>query len=159
MMNKPIDVFPWNSKFETGLIEIDVQHQVLVELLNKLASHIQDPRTSVTEDVFFELAQYADFHFSAEEAIWQQYFEDDDWNKAHQYSHAGFINDVIMMKSTDHTVSQEEEMQKIVSFLINWLAFHILDSDKRMAKVVLAMQKGSSLSEAKKHILSEIFSP
>jgi len=43
-------------------------------------------------------------------------------------------------------------MENIVSFLTNWLAFHIIESDKCLAKVVLAMQQGCSLANAKKQV-------
>lgn len=158
-MNKSIDVFPWNKKFDTGLAEIDVQHQKLVELLNKLACHVASPLTPTLDEVFNELAQYAEYHFSTEEAIWKRYFEDDDWNLAHQTTHSGFIHDVLKIKLNEEGVCPEEEIERIILFLKNWLAFHIIESDKRMAKVVLEMQKGSSLSEAKSRILAEIFGP
>ena len=35
-----IEIFPWNANFETGIAEIDSQHQRLVELLNLLVSHL-----------------------------------------------------------------------------------------------------------------------
>lgn len=43
----------------------------------------------------------------------------------------------------------DEVIKDIVSFLSKWLVHHILDSDKRMAKVVLAKQSGCTLEEAK----------
>ena len=156
-MPKTATIFPWNNNFDTGLIEIDVQHQILMELLNRLANHLDEPLASIFDDIIVELTQYAEFHFSTEDAIWQQYFNNDDWNVSHRASHANFVQDVLNIKH-DTTLSQQDKMQKIVSFLKDWLAFHIIDSDKRMARVVLAMQRGSSLVEAKNQILAEIFS-
>ena len=37
----------------------------------------------------------------------------------------------------------------ITSFLTHWLAHHILDNDKRLAKVVLAMDSGQTLEQAR----------
>ena len=48
-----------------------------------------------------------------------------------------------------------EVTEDILSYLANWLAFHILESDKRMAKVVLAVQSGLPLDQAKKEIDKE----
>ncbi len=34
------EIFPWNDNFATGIEAIDSQHHKLVDLLNKLASHM-----------------------------------------------------------------------------------------------------------------------
>jgi diguanylate cyclase (GGDEF)-like protein/PAS domain S-box-containing protein len=39
-------------------------------------------------------------------------------------------------------------LKKIVTFLTHWLAFHILEDDTHMARIVLGLQNGESLSEA-----------
>ena len=39
-MPAPVDIFPWNANFETGIAIIDTQHQKLVGLLNRLVGHI-----------------------------------------------------------------------------------------------------------------------
>ena len=36
----PSDIFPWNENFHTGISIVDEQHHKLVDLLNKLASHL-----------------------------------------------------------------------------------------------------------------------
>ena len=33
------EIFPWNRNFETGIDDIDQQHKVLVNILNRLAWH------------------------------------------------------------------------------------------------------------------------
>jgi len=146
-----IEVFPWNESFNTGLIEIDDQHKKLVELLNQLSSHLAYHfKLSSMDDVFNELTAYAEHHFKTEEAIWQKYFIDDDWYNIHKETHASFISDVLAIKANKNDVSQNEVFEKIILFLSHWLAFHIIGSDKSMAKVVLAMQQGRSLPDAKK---------
>ncbi|MDH5553559.1 MAG: diguanylate cyclase, partial [Nitrosomonas sp.] len=42
-----------------------------------------------------------------------------------------------------------EVIEGIVRFLIRWLAFHIIDNDKRMAFVIQHIKEGKSLEEAK----------
>ena len=155
-MNKHIEyleIFPWNESFDTGLTEIDNQHKKLVELLNQLSSHLAYQFKSPTMDeIFNELTAYAVLHFNTEETIWQQYFIDDDWYNAHKVTHANFINDVLAIKANANDASYNEVIEKIVLFLSHWLAFHIIETDKNMAKVVLAMQHGCSLPEAKNQV-------
>lgn len=75
---KSIDIFPWNENFNTGLSEIDQQHHRLVDLLNLLASHVAYASDlPAMGEIFDQLADYAVYHFEAEEAIWHRYLPDD----------------------------------------------------------------------------------
>jgi hemerythrin-like metal-binding protein len=151
-----IEIFPWNTNFETGIPIIDEQHKKLIDLLNLLISHIAYQSDVPTLNLIFdELKEYTQYHFSTEEKIWQDYFYDDAWVEWHKHAHADFISEVIKIKEESHQ-SLDETIEEIVKFLTHWLAFHILDSDKRMAKVVLALPSGISLTQAKIHADQEM---
>ena len=45
----------------------------------------------------------------------------------------------------------DECLREIVLFLAKWLAFHILDADKKMAIACLAIEAGMSVSDARIH--------
>jgi hemerythrin-like metal-binding protein len=151
-MNNHLDhfeVFPWNKNFETGIATIDEQHKVLVSLLNELAGTLARDNQLEINRVFDELAKYANFHFETEEAIWVEYFGDDSWLSSHQLTHSSFLPKVVELKEQDTNKPLIEIIESIVKFLIRWLAFHIIDSDKRLAFVVHNMEKGLSFEEAK----------
>ena len=151
-MNNHLDhfeVFPWNKNFETGIATIDEQHKVLVSLLNELAGTLARDDQLEINRVFDELAEYANFHFETEEAIWVEYFGDDSWLSSHQLTHSSFLPKVVELKEQDTNKPLIEIIESIVKFLIRWLAFHIIDSDKRLAFVVHNMEKGLSFEEAK----------
>lgn len=143
------EVFPWNDNFNTGQAIIDEQHRQLVHLLNKLATTLVDDEFSIVNKAFDELADYANMHFDQEEGIWLQYFSDDSWFSSHQLSHASFLPRVIELKEQEAGKPLSDVVEQIIKFLIRWLAFHIIDNDKRMAIVVEAMESGASLEEAK----------
>jgi len=143
------EVFPWNDNFNTGNAIIDEQHRQLVHLLNKLATTLVDDEFSIVNKAFDELADYANMHFDQEEGIWLQYFSDDSWFSSHQLSHASFLPRVIELKEQEAGKPLSDVVEQIIKFLIRWLAFHIIDNDKRMAIVVEAMESGASLEEAK----------
>ncbi|NWF36917.1 bacteriohemerythrin [Mariprofundus sp. KV] len=146
------EVFPWNDNFETGIPEIDDQHKQLVHLLNQLAAHLAHQSDSIElNKVFGELAAYADHHFKTEEGIWRPYFKDDDWFINHEQTHNSFMENVVKLKEEEGTKPLDEVIEDILKFLTHWLAYHILDSDKRMAKAVLAVNSGLSLEQAKMH--------
>ena len=143
------EVFPWNKNFDTGHAIIDEQHRQLVRLLNKLASTLVDAEFSVVNSAFDELADYANMHFDEEEAIWTNYFSGDSWLSSHQLSHATFLPKVIELKEQEADKPLSDVVEQIIKFLIRWLAFHIIDNDKRMAMAVSAMESGASIEEAK----------
>ena len=144
-----LEVFPWNKNFETGIAIIDEQHKVLVSLLNELAGTLARDDLLEINRVFDELAEYANFHFETEETIWIEYFGDDSWLSSHQLSHSSFLPKVVELKEQDTNKPLIEIIEGIVKFLIRWLAFHIIDNDKRLALVIHNIKKGLSFEEAK----------
>ena len=146
----PLEIFPWNTNFETGITAIDEQHRVLVGLLNGLAEQLVDHSENLSfSKVFDELLAYAAFHFDAEEAIWQEHFKDDSWIHWHQKSHSDFLEGVNALIADCTSQAHDVVLEKIIKFLTHWLAFHILESDRCMAKVVLLLPTGISLEKAK----------
>ncbi|MBF0588859.1 MAG: bacteriohemerythrin [Magnetococcales bacterium] len=144
------EVFPWNDNFAIGIDEIDHQHMRLVDLLNELtATLIQDNDAELTR-IFDELASYTHYHFSTEEMLWKEYFQEDDaWLQNHQDVHASFLPKVVQLKEESGDAPLADVIENIVRFLIRWLAFHIIDNDKRMATVLKYVQAGETLSDAK----------
>jgi diguanylate cyclase (GGDEF)-like protein/hemerythrin-like metal-binding protein/PAS domain S-box-containing protein len=149
-MSNIIEIFPWNENFETGLSVVDEQHKKLVQLINTLASHLAYGSDMPTlSSVFNELTDYAAHHFQTEETIWHQYFPDDNWEAAHKKIHSSFVSNVRSLKLEESTKPMNQVVEDILSMLTHWLALHILDEDMRAAKVVLAVQSGLPLEQAK----------
>jgi len=145
-----IEIFPWNSNFETGIPEIDQQHQRLVGLLNVLVKHLAYQADAPSIDtVLTELKDYTVYHFSTEEAIWEKAFNGDGWLQWHKDSHGEFVDKIQQMLTDSQGKDYDEAVEQIVTFLTHWLALHIIESDKRMAKVALALSSGLSLEKAK----------
>jgi hemerythrin-like metal-binding protein/PAS domain S-box-containing protein len=144
------EIFPWDKNFETGIELIDQQHKVLVNILNKLAAHLANLSGSIVlNEIFDELIAYTDYHFKTEEGIWVSYFAGDEWYTSHEATHGTFIEEVLALKNNDKQKHLDDVVHDIVTFLSKWLAYHILDTDKRMAKAALAITSGSSIEEAK----------
>ncbi len=143
------EVFPWNENFETGIARIDEQHKILIALLNELASSLAHDDSIEINRVFKELTEYAEFHFECEEAIWIEYLGNDSWLSSHQLNHSAFLPRISELKNQKTDKYQSEVIESIILFLIRWLAFHILDSDKRMAFFIENIHKGMAFDEAK----------
>ncbi|MBK6656796.1 MAG: response regulator [Proteobacteria bacterium] len=144
------EIFQWSDKYDTDIAIIDELHRTLVALLNQLIGHIAHQAGAPTlERVFVQLKDYALFHFQSEEEIWARYFQRDAWQLEHQQTHARFVEDLATLESTHQQLGVSEVIAKVSSYLTHWLAHHILESDKRLAKAVLAMEQGRPLAEAK----------
>lgn len=149
---KAVEIFPWNENFETGIAEIDEQHQQLVRLVNRLASHLAyEADLPGLDEIFGELAAYARYHFATEEAIWHDVLPQDPWEIEHRKTHQSFIDDVMRLRNAQGGRSIDVTVEEILSFLCQWLAFHILYSDRRMAQAALAIRAGQAPEEAKRH--------
>ena len=144
-----LEVFPWNPHFETGIPLIDEQHQQLVSLLNLLANHLAYQSDLPTmSSVFSELTDYAAYHFQTEEAIWHQHLPEHNLTLNHTEIHNCFLTEIAKLKIEEQNTPLERVIEDILSFLTHWLVFHILDQDKRMAKIVIGVQSGLPLPEA-----------
>jgi hemerythrin-like metal-binding protein len=149
-MATTVEYLPWNASFETGIPEIDSQHQRLVELVNALASHLafqSDAPTLIR--ILDELEDYVTLHFRTEEAIWHRHLEGDALEVAHGQSHEGFVRKVRELRARVDSMSIDDAFEEILSYLSHWLAIHILEADRRMALVVRALDSGASLDAAK----------
>ena len=148
-----VEIFPWNKNFETGLPQIDAQHQRLVELLNVLAGHlIYQCDIPTLKNVIDDLADYAVYHFETEESVWHEFLPEDVWESKHKDDHSRFLTHVNRIMAEESIMPLDQVFEEILPFLIQWLAFHILEADMRMAQVVLAMQSGKTISQAKEQV-------
>ncbi len=144
------EIFPWDKNFEMGIELIDEQHKQLVSILNRLAAHLANRSAPIVlNEIFDELADYASYHFKSEEKIWNKYLKGDEWLTSHETTHQSFINKVISLKSDESGKELDDVIQEVVLFLSKWLAYHILDTDKRMALTIMNIQSGISIKQAK----------
>lgn len=151
------EVFPWNENFSTGIALVDEQHVQLVALINKLATHLsQANESSLLNETLDELAAYAEYHFNAEEVIWGAVFKNDDMLVFHKRNHDSFLPKIAEIKNGNGSTSHAKTLEEILKFLINWLLQHILDNDRRMAKVVHAIESGLSFEDAKRQANEEM---
>lgn len=148
-------IFPWNRNFETGIEEIDEQHRVLVDILNRLAQDCAaSPESFQSSRVLEELLSYAAYHFRSEERIWNEHLGEAEMVRNHHDSHQMFFVRIQMLRNSD--AENRELLRELLEFLTHWLAFHILESDRRMALTVKAVGRGAELCEARDRVDDEL---
>ena len=58
---------PWNKNFETGIPQIDEQHQQLAKLVNQLSGYIKSaPEQQELTSILRQLQHYSKLHFETE---------------------------------------------------------------------------------------------
>lgn len=152
-----IDIFPWDDNFNTGLDEIDRQHRKLVQLLNVLASHLAF-HTDLPQlhTIIEELKAYTVYHFQAEEAIWHEFMPGEEDSVIHQAAHDRFVKTILQFQTDQLTKPNEAVVHDALAFLAKWLASHILETDRHMAYVVLALRDGLSLDAARQQATEQM---
>lgn len=152
------EIFPWNHNFETGIEVIDSQHKKLVEILNRLAWHFASSHSDVSCDhVLDELLEYAKFHFAEEEQIWNSRLPEQTVVSNHQECHQLFVETIRQYQASQS--DDEEVLADLFDYLTRWLAFHILESDRRMALMVSAVSSGMSPDQARRHADEQLGGP
>jgi len=121
----------------------------LVYLLNMLASSLIYKADALTLDhIYTELEEYAVYHFQTEEQVWHQYLAGEACETEHKKTHENFVADLLKLKDAENSKPLYEVLEEVFAFLTHWLTFHILDSDMRMSRLVLAVQSGMSREQA-----------
>lgn len=137
-------VFPnisWQNNFNTGVDEIDEQHQVLVNILNEGITKLNSDNSQVLLlEMTQELLAYALYHFETEEGLMQQCKYGQQHEQAmlqHIKEHRGFTQQVLGVRE-QLLIGQEVDVAELLEFLYQWLINHILKVDKALAAVILA---------------------
>ncbi len=120
--------FQWEDRYAIGVRIIDQQHMELVSLLNKLyeAMHAGEGREALGE-VLSGLIRYTGFHFAAEERLMRTHGYPD--YLSHKAKHEKMAAKVLSLQAEYEAETVFSPIQ-ISNFLKNWLARHILGTDK-----------------------------
>ncbi|WP_199450037.1 GGDEF domain-containing protein [Vibrio harveyi] len=137
--------FRWDTYFETGIEEVDEQHQYLVGFINKYGELLAQNSITLTDIqvALFELSRYAEFHFKEEENLMREVEIHPEHLEKHIQVHRAFMSDIISMQSFISDANKRAAEQ-LLDFLIHWLAYHTLGIDQNMSKQVAAIQSGMS---------------
>ncbi|QID18419.1 bacteriohemerythrin [Nitrogeniibacter mangrovi] len=130
----------WNDYLRTGIDIIDHQHKGLVDLANEIARRFEagTPLSALElRALVTYLTEYAEIHFSTEEALMSLSGLDEAHTSAHHQGHARFLERVgEMMDRVDRDAAADPA--PLIEFLGEWLMRHILGDDRTMARQVQA---------------------
>ncbi len=132
----PRKLMQWSEQLSVGIQEIDEQHKVLIDLLNKLHNAILHHHGADTcGQIMDELCEYTKIHFSVEESILR--ILDYPSYENHKEHHEKLLSQVRelrhKMETEDHSISFE-----LLHFLKKWLTIHIMEEDTAYTEHLLS---------------------
>lgn len=131
------ELFPWSEKYHVGIAFADVQHKLLVDIINRLHQALMDGKErKVIGRALEELIRYSKAHFAAEEHVLQSCGYPD--FAAHHAQHECLAYAVLELHQK--LMSNEIGMTTYaVDFLKDWLGEEILDVDMKFAPFLKGM--------------------
>ncbi len=130
--SKTGEFFQWSKSFETGITKIDIQHKVIVKILNELyEAVIEHKEEEKMHQIVDELVQYTIYHFGEEEKLFRKYGfpQQEDHRKEHQMFIDKINASVEEIKNDSGLVALD-----LITFLKDWLTDHIMVTDGEYAK-------------------------
>lgn len=122
----------WTDAYKTGHREVDLQHEHLFGLLNRLHDRIMSGNgKSTVGEILVELTEYVCKHFQEEEELMTAagYPEYEDHHGLHLKLVAK-VDDFRQSQSTAQPVSPLD----LVRFLSGWIQYHILLEDLKLVR-------------------------
>ena len=126
----------WNSKLETGVRTIDLQHEELIGMINELDdAHIAGTSQAVRNDVLQRLGSYVTFHFRTEEGLMASLPQAEQHASEHRQQHRIFVEQLAAMRAKAERESASAR-NELVDFLNAWLYDHILKTDRQLGALL-----------------------
>ncbi|MHB8136545.1 MAG: bacteriohemerythrin [Anaerolineaceae bacterium] len=122
--------YSWKQEYSVGNDLMDEQHQVLIEMINKLHDAMKIGKGNVEAGhIVTEMIDYSVMHFSMEEKFAYTGRSD------HNIEHTAFMTKADEFRKHINTGSFTLSME-VANFLKDWLTNHILVNDMAYSKVV-----------------------
>lgn len=140
----------WNEHFVTGIEIIDSQHLGLVKMINDgapILARAYKHYPAHADKLLDQLTDYAVFHFQTEGDLIRQYAIDPRHAQVHFHAHQEFAESVAAMRTLYQT-GKNLTGGSLLSFLTNWLVYHILGEDQALARQIRAIEAGATPAEA-----------
>lgn len=142
-----MQTFIWTPLFETGLHDVDEQHQRLVALLNDLGEHVDSGQVAHIDEALNALAEYTVYHFRSEEEVMDRGRVATTHVERHKATHQRFVAQVTDWLGR-RARGESLDLRQLLDFLANWLIFHILGDDQSMGRQVAAIAAGQGAEQA-----------
>ncbi|MBI5086040.1 MAG: bacteriohemerythrin [Acidobacteria bacterium] len=122
----------WKDDYSVGVAEIDQQHRQLLDLINKLHDAMKAGGSpTALARVLEELIGYTRRHFTFEEFLMKQCGYPG--LEPHRVQHRQLVEKIESFQA-EVACGKATLSLRLMSFLKDWLALHILESDKQYSR-------------------------
>lgn len=124
---------PWSSELETGISTIDLDHQTLLTLVNRVIAASEEPNLPALKASLVELQAEMVAHFKREEHLMAECM----YAAAaqHQEEHQQLAEEI--QDQIDELHDGKGNVSFIARFMRNWLLQHIATRDTHFARAIL----------------------
>ncbi len=126
----------WRESYSVGVAQFDMEHKVLVDLINDMYSIVRHHDDNLTpEHEIAELIKYTQAHFRGEEETLEKcgYPLLDEHKKIHAKLEQEVLEFKEQIEKCNDTLGRcsEKVISKLYLFLRDWLINHILEEDMK----------------------------
>lgn len=124
--------YDWKDAYNTGIRELDSQHEYLFALTNRLLRQRENPNRAHVKGILDELYEYTEQHFAYEESLMEQSLYDDllDHKKLHIR-----LKERLSLYSVE-VAKGKLSVDDLCEFMKIWLINHILRQDFHFSEQV-----------------------
>jgi hemerythrin len=121
----------WESDFETGNEDVDLQHRYFLDLINRIRKSFSESNDiAYKEKLIIELRKYADFHFTSEENI--ATFCNLSGVSGHHQRHLELLEE--FKHHAEDLANGLKTIDQFLGFLTDWFVGHTIYEDKTLFK-------------------------
>ncbi|MCU7813082.1 MAG: bacteriohemerythrin [Candidatus Thiodiazotropha sp. (ex Notomyrtea botanica)] len=135
----------WSDTLSVGIEEIDEQHKVLVDLVNKMHEAIHQRHGSdVVNSILKDLADYTRIHFAVEESLMR--ILNYPGYEEHKEIHEELLHSVVDLQDKVATGKKSIGFE-LMHFLKTWLTKHIMEEDMQYSGFFISAGAQPKLSK------------
>jgi hemerythrin len=128
------DIFAFTDKYKTGIEFVDEEHRRLFEIIKEtndvIHAELLHDKYDPIIDIINQLKEYTVTHFTDEE----NYMESIGYEglAMQRIAHTAFVERLNEIDLDDMDDNQQEYLENLIDFLLEWLINHILKMDKKI---------------------------
>ncbi len=121
----------WRAEFETGIADVDHEHQEMVELINQLHGELEGGAGADTVSGFLgEVFAKISAHFALEESVMRKYQYDE--YEAHKQDHEKLLDDIRDIMDDFSDGQYDSYGQRLADVVHDWFVDHFKNKDARL---------------------------
>jgi len=123
----------WRDEFNTGVAEVDHEHQELIGLINDLHAQLEggaDP--DAVADFLGEVFAKISAHFALEETVMRKHRYDE--YEAHKSEHEALLDDIRDIMDDYEAGAYADADQSLATTVRDWFVNHFKTKDARLHK-------------------------